>query len=429
MQSGSFSIIAATCYGNRGAQAMLETVIGRLREKHSDLRFHVFSYYPADDRDLISDPAIRVHSSTPLVLVAWIFPLSLFFGSLKLLFGDRVLRIAPPGIRAIAESTALIDLAGVAFIDGREKFLPFNILTLLPAHLLGTPVIKMPQALGPFDGRLNRLAAKIILPLCAFIWARGARTRTHLENSKLTGLRFDQCDDIAFNHKSAYSLTDEEGPELGHRIERIRALQQKSATRGVIGICPSSVVAEKSRRENGSYTDVISSLICSLTGAGFVIALFPNATRSRANGHPRNNDLPLIQRIQRDCNRCNTQTELITFDFDINASGIKQIIAATDIVLVSRFHAMVGALSLAKPPCVLGWSHKYAEVMERFGLTENTLDYSELIDGYLHERIETVFNGKNQQEAQILARLPDILASAEKPLLELLESVRGEKNE
>jgi colanic acid/amylovoran biosynthesis protein len=43
----------------------------------------------------------------------------------------------------------LIDLAGVSFIDGREKFLPFNILTILPAMLLGVPVVKFAQAMGP----------------------------------------------------------------------------------------------------------------------------------------------------------------------------------------------------------------------------------------------------------------------------------------
>ena len=71
-QPGSFSIIAATCYGNRGAEAMLETVIGRLREREPALRFEVFSYDPADDRRLVDDPQVRIHSSTPFALVAWL---------------------------------------------------------------------------------------------------------------------------------------------------------------------------------------------------------------------------------------------------------------------------------------------------------------------------------------------------------------------
>jgi len=49
-----------------------------------------------------------------------------------------------------------------------------------------------------------------------------------------------------------------------------------------------------------------------------------------------------------------------------------------DVVPVSRFHAMVGALSLAVPASVLDWSHKYAEVMARFGLEVNVIDYKVL---------------------------------------------------
>ena len=161
----AYSIIAATLSGNRGAEAMLETVVGRLRADRADLHFHVFSYYPDDDRRLIvDDPAISLHSSTPMALVLRLFPLALLFGLLKKLFGVGVLRFASADVRGLAESAALVDLAGVAFIDGREKFLPFNILTLLPAWLLGTPIVKMPQATGPFDKGANRALASRVLP-------------------------------------------------------------------------------------------------------------------------------------------------------------------------------------------------------------------------------------------------------------------------
>src|SRR5690606_7864356 len=170
----AYSIIAATLSGNRGAEAMLETVIGRLRSDRDGLEFHVFTYYPDDDRRLlVDDPAIHLHSSTPMALVLRLFPLALLFGLLKALFGERVLRHAPADIRGLAQSAALVDLAGVAFIDGREKFLPFNVLTLLPAWLLGTPIVKMPQATGPYRNGLNRALAAWVLPMCRMLWARG----------------------------------------------------------------------------------------------------------------------------------------------------------------------------------------------------------------------------------------------------------------
>ena len=280
MEPKSFSIIAATFHGNRGAQAMLETVIGRLSESDPRLVFNVFSYYPREDRRLVADPRVRIYSSTPVALVLWMLPWAVVFGVLRTLFGAKVLKLAPGSIRALATSRALVDLAGVAFIDGREKFLPFNVLTLLPARLLGTPVVKMPQAVGPFASRANRLAAGTVLSMCHMVWARGARTRQHLAQAPFDGVTFAQADDIAFNFQERWSLTHESGTQLKSVFEALEARQSAAGVRGVIGICPSSVVAVKSRQQGGRYEAVLSDLLVQLDAQGFVVVLFPNATRA-----------------------------------------------------------------------------------------------------------------------------------------------------
>lgn len=422
----AFSIIAATLYGNRGAEAMLETVIGRLREEDPSLRFHVFSYYPADDARLLHAKDVSLQSSTPLALVGWLLPWSMVFGLLRLIFGRRVARLAPKAVRALLESDALVDLAGVSFIDGREKFLPFNLLTLLPAWLLGTPVIKMPQAVGPFRKPFNRLLAAWILPRCRMLWARGGRTYQHLQESGFRGLRFVQADDIAFNHKDSYSLTQEGGEALERLFSTLSASRRASSVRGVIGICPSSVLAVKSRKEGGNYETVLAGLVSDLSRDGFLVVLFPNATRARDGEAERNNDLPLLRRIASGAPAGDGLLQApIAFDIDMNAAGIKRVIAEMDVVLVSRFHAMVGALSLCVPAAVLGWSHKYAEVMARFGLEDNVMDYKQLSAQELHANVNHVFASREAMRGAIGARLPAVKASAERPVLALLTPTLG----
>lgn len=425
MEPAKFSIIAATCHGNRGAQAMLETVVGYLSDARPDLRFHVFSYYPRQDRRLITDPRVRVHSSTPLALVAWLLPWAFVFGVLRLLLGRRVLRLAPAAIRALGESRALIDLAGVAFIDGREKFLPFNILTVFPAWLLGTDVVKMSQAIGPFTRRLNRFAARVTLPMCRMVWARGGRTHDHLVEAGFPRVRFAQADDIAFNYQERWSLTDEQGAPLETLLERLGGLRGTGATAGIIGICPSSVVAVQSRKRGGSYEVVLADLVRNLLADGFVVVLFPNATRAEAGEMERNNDIPLIRRVQAACGRSDPGRLPLAVDFDVNAAGIKRVIGCTDIVLVSRFHAMVGALSLGVPAVVLGWSHKYVEVMARFGLENCVMDYQELDAAQLQLAVKTVFGRRQLVRETILQGLPEVQASARRPVETLLSPSLG----
>ncbi len=425
VEQKAYSIIAATCHGNRGAQAMLETVVGRLGEADPGLRFHVFSYYPEADRRLIDDPRVRVHSSTPVALVAWLLPWSLVFGLLRLLLGRRVLAVAPAAIRALAESKALVDLAGVAFIDGREKFLPFNILTLLPAWFVGTPVVKMPQAMGPFRHAANRLGARLFLPMCRMVWTRGAGTHVHMMEARFPGVRFAQADDIAFNFHERWSLTREGGPSLDAWFEQLDSLRAQVPVRGVVGLCPSSVVAVKSRKEGGSYEAALVDLVVELVRDGFLVVLFPNATRADAGDAERNNDLPVMRRLRDGCAQAGIERLPLLVDFDINAAGIKRVIAKMDMVLVSRFHAMVGSLSLGVPAVVLGWSHKYAEVMARFGLEGLVMDYQKLGGPELRRAVEDVFERRVDVAARINERLPEIQRSADRPVAALLTASLG----
>lgn len=424
MESRAFSIIAATFHGNRGAQAMLETVIGRLSEQEPDLRFHIYSYYPRQDRRLVDDPRVTIHSSTPVALVAWLLPLSFLFGLLRKLLGQRVLRLAPSAIRGLSGSVALVDLAGVAFIDGREKFLPFNALTVVPAWLLGTPVVKMPQATGPYQRPLNRLAARTVLPMCRMVWARGGRTFEHLSAAGFPGVRFAQADDIAFNFQEHWSLTREGGPALQQLLAKVVSVRQESTVRGVIGLCPSAVLATRARKTGGTYEPTLAALVTALATSGFLVLLFPNATRESAGTAERNNDLPVMRRLRAECQHLDGSRPLMA-DFDLNAAEIKRLIGAMDIVLVSRFHAMVGALSLGVPPVVLGWSHKYTEVMARFDLQDQVMDHEQLGLAELQSIVERVFTDRNGIRSAILERLPSIREVADRPVTALLSPSLG----
>ena len=60
-------------------------------------------------------------------------PFTIIFAFFNFIGFDAGKRICPRSVRLLSQCDLLIDLAGVSFIDGREKFLPFNILTLAPA--------------------------------------------------------------------------------------------------------------------------------------------------------------------------------------------------------------------------------------------------------------------------------------------------------
>ena len=401
------ALVGATFYGNRGAEAMLTTTIALLRRRRPDMRFNVFSYYPVKDRASISDGHVRVFSATPAQLVLALLPLALLYVLLGIPGLRGLRRSLPESIQALARSKALICLAGVSFIDGREKFLPFNVATILPAMLVGVPVVKFAQAVGPFDKGANRLAARLFLTRCARVFTRGAVTHSHLAD-RFDGSFFERANDVAFSFRPEYSLT--RGAEGVDAIVQ-RAEASRAGGAAVVGICPSVVVAKRRAAHGRDYADEVAALVTSLHGAGRAVVVFPNATRGDDPDKTHNNDLPLLADVRARLPD-DVRSAVTVVDASVNAADVHRIIAACDVVVTSRFHAMVGALVCAKPVLVLGWSHKYREVMALFGLEDHVFDDSIAEVAALVHRVDDLIEHGADLSAGIARRLGAVQALA-----------------
>jgi colanic acid/amylovoran biosynthesis protein len=399
------SVIGATISGNRGAEAMLSTVVGRILEKEPGAVFNVYSYYPEEDRKLCQGQNVRIFSATPVSLVFYLFPLCFILGFLKLIRMGGLRSLFPKGVRALEESDALIDISGVSFMDGRAIFIPFNILNIFPAMLVGTPVVKFAQALGPFKNPLVNISSRIFLSRCTRIFARGAATRKNLEDMKLHKDILDSAADLAFLHRESYSLSQENPEYLDSLISRIETLKKNDNT--IIGLCPSSVIASKARKEKWNYVQMLSDIVKRLSEQGYTVLLFPNATREKS-GKLRNNDLPVIEKIARYLAAFNEYPDdLLVVAKDINTVGIKRLMSYCDLNIVSRFHAMIASIALGKPLVVMGWGHKYQEVMQQFGLEDYVFDYKNNKPELLLDKVGSAFNQRNFIEKNIKQQLPE----------------------
>lgn len=365
----TYAIIAGTIAGNRGAEAMLEATVGRLREADQDARIILYSYMPDADAKVLTDSSITIRSCTPKKLVLVHFPFALLVGFFRLL-RINASGLTPATVRDLARADALVDLAGVSFIDGREKFLPFNILTIWPAMAMGVPVFKLSQAVGPFQNRFNRWAAGL-LNRCAMLVPRGATTQSHVKELGVAYHVVFPAPDTAFAFRAEDSLSSEGAEE----VARLRALIEEDRRESVVGICPSSVIASRAADEGWDYIGYLAEVVRTMISDGHTVLLFPNATRAAAGDELRNNDLPVIRDVVAKAG-LSADDGLHAVEGDVCAAELRRLVRTCDIVGVSRFHAMVGALAEGVPVAVMGWSHKYAEVMESFGLEKWSFDYS-----------------------------------------------------
>ena len=407
----TIAIVAGTISGNRGAETMVTTVIGKIREKHHDAKFLLYSYYPKEDKLLVEDEGITVFSLTPLAIVFRIVPCSILFYLFKILGMQKLgNKIIPLAVLRLSQASLLVDVAGVSFVAGREKFLPFNILTLFPALLFKIPVIKISQALGPFNGLLTRVCARLILPRCRKIFARGKITLSHLSEFDEKRDYYELACDIGFLYEPQYSLSNENYSYI-EEIKTDIVTNCKAQGNKLIGICPSSLIASQAEKSNIDYLSMLSMLIKKLSDSGFAVVVFPNATRQHSS-KGRNNDLVVIWKLKAMLENRLSTDNLFFIEKDINTSGIKSIITLCDVAMVSRFHAMVAALTLSVPVIVLGWSHKYIEVMQEFSMEKFVLDYKDSRVDNLYSKINTLLERRGEFSLSISESLVEVKASA-----------------
>jgi polysaccharide pyruvyl transferase WcaK-like protein len=378
-----FAIVGGTLTGNRGAEAMVSTCVEQIRQRYPDAIIHILTYYPEADRNEQRPPGVYVHSATPLRLVTNWLPAALLGRALP--FVKRRAHSDLAGLLGLLRVDALIDVAGVSFVDGREKFLPYNVLTLWPFLLNGVPVFKLSQAIGPITSLPNRVAARFVLPRIKLVVARGQKTAEHLEAWGLDRARLLPAPDMTF-------LLDPAGvPDHRDRPNRV-------------GLIPSSLVQSKLP----GHAALLAKTADALIDAGHEVVLIVHSYRSQSD-KPRNNDLPTARKVV-ELSRHGQKLRIVGEGLD--ARGIKDEIGQCKAILTSRFHGMIAALSTRTPVLVVGWSHKYREVLKVFGLEDACFDYKKAdADALIEKTLDTLRRGE-EISAAIAARLPDMKAQS-----------------
>jgi len=381
--------------GNKGASGMAEALIQNLRKRDSEAKFRLLSYYPVQDRKLprSGDP-VELLDGSPGKLVL------LFFLSLWAELG-RKLRLPRTWyvhgeMAKIAECGCWLDASGISFADGREKFLIFNILSVFPALALRIPVVKVAQAMGPFEHRINRLAAKWVLSRLRLIVARGAATRAGLDTLGLANV-IDGAD-IAFSLRT-------------NPTDRMRIAEfLPPPGRRVIGVSPSQVVWKLCEKRKIPYLETLRRGVTAWTDAGMDCIVFPHSARQGCL-QTHNNDLPLLNRF---AGMLPESEHIRIVKAELSAGELRMLIGACDLLVASRFHAIISAMATGVPAVVIGWSHKYAEALAPFELDGFVIPYSELDEEEVQRRVAEIFAHREELSARIRRTSAGIVAENER---------------
>lgn len=380
----SFCVTGVTLSGNMGGSAMLFATLQQLRQRYPGSAYRLLSIYPARDRQLNTQPDLEIVAAAPLRLLAILTPLAVL--ALLLPFLRGVLARCSPFFRAVADSDAVIDLSGIAFVDGRGlPLLWYNLSCVLPGLAYRKPVFKLSQALGPFRRRLNRLAASFALRRCASVVARGAASLEHLRG---LGLR------------SAVML-----PDVSFAMEVPDAVRAEAARRyAALGDAPEWIVVSPSEVVNRLCTargiDFLGEmerfvrLLLQGTQAGVLIL-----PHSLGTGGSKNNDIELCRALAARLEDTSRRVALLVAEED--PVLLRALIGRGACFVGCRFHAVAAALSMSVPTVILGWSHKYREMADAFSREIPALDYSACKADSLMAHFEPVWRDRENIRRQL----------------------------
>jgi colanic acid/amylovoran biosynthesis protein len=392
MSTPRITIIGSALSGNKGAAAMLESAVQTLTERLGDVDFTLLSMYPEEDRAQNPYSNLEVLAADPRRLGVTINSLALAHRLLPFL---RPLLRRDRAVRALAEADVLLDQGGITFTDGREKFLLYNIASILPALDLGTPVVKCAQAVGPFENPLNRLAARTVLPRVHTLVTRGRITHEHAEHLGLHNLVAGA--DFAFS----LELDGSEAQQLAGDVD-LSFFDEGD----VVGVCPSVVLQKKvdAREGEGAYARQMIDFIERLRRAGKKVLLVPHSVRTGTE-RTHNNDLPLCTRIHM---RLRPGDDVLFVPTELSSQQLRHLIGRCSLFVASRFHAMVSSLAMAVPTLVIGWSHKYREVLEMFALEDWAVGHENLTPEHLWARFEELDDRRDEVQHRLDAHLPEV---------------------
>lgn len=317
-------------FPNKGAELMLLAICDKIQSRYPSARICLPPNLPFFYR-----------KNYPVYQIGRVVRFGFDFG-MFLNFIPKKLR-SMFGIVMPNEINVILDASGFAYGDqwGAHKSrvsLAFEIEKFKQRKQ--NKVILLPQAFGPFSLEKLRGHMQDIIDNADIIFARDSHSFEYL-----TGI--DKTDKIR------------QAPDFTNQFQTLSRNFDYLKKYPVCFIPNAKMLEMKSSNEPDSYVQFMVKLVKSAHEANHSPYLLI---------HEGEGDVVLAKKIK----------SLAELDLPIvqpsNAAQVKQAIAVSKLVVSSRFHGLVSALSQKIPVIATGWSHKYQALLQDYGVEDYIFD-------------------------------------------------------
>lgn len=302
-------------------------------------------------------------------------------------------------IEAVGTVDAVVDVSGFAYGDawGTIKFK--NTWAWVEyCESKRKPYIFLPQAWGPFEDKDVSFWAMKICNSQSFIVSRDDVSTKYLANIQgISADRVRTSPDIAFRFRCVPKTVGDAA---------LCGLGLVTGKRPLIGLVPNMRVYERTVG-SGSENHYVKLLIeladyfIKCLGANILLA----SNEISVPGVARADDRYLCGIIESSLQQ---PEYCVTIRDYLYSETVKSILGHVDLLIASRFHSLVFALSQGVPVLALGWSHKYQELLRPFSLENYVVDHDRLNTAEVISLVEKAWGQRVSTGARIRETFPHL---------------------
>ncbi|HEX7072311.1 MAG TPA: polysaccharide pyruvyl transferase family protein [Rhodothermales bacterium] len=289
--------------------------------------------------------------------------------------------LMPPSFRKLAGLAAesdldvLLDASGFAFGDQHPAERSESFADQVEAaRKAGRKVVLLPQALGPFRKERIRNAFKRIVRASHLVYAREEESLAHVREVVGDAPNVRLAPDFTVlvkPERTRTELSDAACIVPNHRmVEKAKSPQAADAYRALMVNCIRQVA------ENGLRPVLLI--------------------------HGRD-DAELVNEIRAGVDR---EVQVL---HEEDAIAIKSILGAPRLVIGSRFHALVSALSQGVPSIATSWSHKYEMLFREYGCEDMILPVDATPERVAASVHAAVANGREALVSRLQAHRAEVI--------------------
>ena len=357
-------LITGVSLRSKGGVAM---VVGAINLLDKQNKYSLISFYPTYDKKVILkyNLPIKLHEVVSKISLKYLYKIEIFFMALDYI--THSIFTLSQFSKRLKENDAVLEIHGISFSsnygfnDAFTSFLKIHITKNLKKKYIG-----MPQSYGPNENKIQRWLAKKSFEIMDVILPRGNHSFRFIKKlSHQNNYHF--MPDLAFGFlnptkEKIYEISDRYG--VDHKSKYIAILP--------------NVLFIKWKIEK--VIEGYKSIVNYYRKKGFKFIFLAHEYDDAGI-----DDRFFIKKLTIASGDIFPQNEL-------SALEIKALLSNCEFSICSRFHGMVSSLKMNVLPFVIGWSDKYLEIMELFGLEGNVANYKQFEIEQMIEIIESSYH-------------------------------------